>query len=261
MKSLALVVLVLTAWGCKEPCSESNCPGCCDSAGECQVGTRDEACGRVGQCAVCRSGVSACVRQSCVAVDGGTSPDGGAGGGAAGCLIGTCGSLNCNPQTRECEAPSSCDAAAAQPAGCGGGRRCEAGTCRDLPRPCANFSSSSGPQRWSPATDFGPVIYEAAPVSFAVVAAGCPPGSPKRAVVRLKAYDFMGRFTPDGGAPSLRVHLESMILSNVTDGLTVTPEAGGQTATLEVASCGGNVSRLTLGYAFERGNGVCVTLQ
>lgn len=143
-----------------------------------------------------------------------------------------------------------------------GGRVCTAATCRDVLRPsCTNFSPSSAPLRWTPTVNFGPVLIGARAVSFAIDTARCPAGSTRRAVVELTAYDFNGRFSPDGGYPKLFGYRENQTLTEIRDAVTTTVSPSGGNATLQVASCGSDaVTSLTVGYAYENGNGVCVTL-
>jgi hypothetical protein len=115
--------------------------------------------------------------------------------------------------------------------------------------------------RWTPAVNFGPVLTSARAVSFAVDTARCPAGSTRRAVVELTAYDFNSRFLPDGGYPRLFGYRENQTLTEIRDAVIDTVSGSGGNATLQVASCGSEaVTSLTVGYAFENGNGVCVTL-
>lgn len=101
------------------------------------------------------------------------------------------------------------------------------------------------------------MIYEATAVSFSLDA-GCPPGSERRAVAELKAYDFRDRFFDDGGLPVLHVYRENMTFAPVRDGLSFTRENDGRTATLRFSTCGSVRDSLRLGFAFVDGNGVCV---
>lgn len=248
---------------CREPCNEETCGGCCDTSGECQLGTQVAACGRRGQvCSTCNQGGS-CTRQLCV---GGSPGDGGlddAGTitGDGGCSIGLCGQQVCSLVTGICETGASCDLMVAQPAGCGAGHVCTAAGCRDVTRPqCPNFGAQSAPLRWNPATNFGPVITGARALSFAVDDGGCPVGSARRAVVELTAYDFRSGFA-DGGYPRLFLYREGQTFGTVTSGVSVTPGNEGGTATLVISQCGPeSVAALVVGYAFENGNGVCISL-
>lgn len=265
MRWIVVVVLCVVAAACRELCTAENCGGCCDRAGECVFGTQNDACGKGGACGVCSAGTS-CVRQSCVTPDGGTAGGtgggnvgGGSGGGAAGCLIGSCGALTCNPTTGQCEAGATCDTSRAQPADCGGGKWCSAGTCSDVVRPCGNFGSASAPQAWSPLTKFGPVIYASRNVSFQLDDAGCPRGSERRAVAELAAYDFMGRFLEDGGTPQLLMYRPNATFGVVREGVSVSRSGDGRNATLTISTCGSPSDlSLTLGFAFADGNGQCV---
>ncbi|MDP1824434.1 MAG: hypothetical protein Q8L48_14365 [Archangium sp.] len=256
-----LVGLIIAS--CREPCDAETCGGCCDASGECQLGTKVAACGRGGLvCSTCNRG-GTCSRQVCV---GGTSEDGGlddAGTitGDGGCSIGLCGQQVCNVVSGTCETGASCDLMVAQPAGCGSGHVCTAGGCRDVARPqCMNFGPQSAPLRWNPGVNFGPVITGARGVSFGLDVARCPAGSSKRAVVELVAYDFQSRFV-DGGYPRLFLYREGQTFGTVSDGVTVTSSNQGGVATLLVSQCGPeSVASLTVGYAFENGNGVCISL-
>lgn len=248
--------LGLSLGSCKEPCTVDSCIGCCDANGDCQAGTKPTACGkRAAQCSSC--GDAPCERQVCVVPDAGSflPADGG-------CLVGLCGTNVCDVSTGGCVAPSTCDAQQAQPAGCAGGQLCTQGSCRDVQRPtCANYLATAAPLRWSPAVNFGPVIVSSRAVSFSIDPTRCPGGATRRAVVELSAYDFNTRFV-DGGYPRLFVYRENQTLGEVRDNVIVTPSANGGNATLEIASCGPeSVTSLTLGYAFENGNGTCVVLQ
>ena len=256
------LLLGLFIASCREPCDAETCGGCCDASGECQLGTAVAACGKPGAtCAACGSGAS-CTRQVCVggATDGGVF-DGGVDFGDAGCSIGLCGQQICNVVSGTCETGASCDLMLAQPAGCGSGHVCTAGGCRDVARPlCANFGVQSAPLRWNPAVNFGPVITGARALSFAVDDGGCPVGSARRAVVELTAYDFRSGFA-DGGFPRLFVYRDNQTLGTITNGVTVTPANQGGTATLVISQCGPeSVAALVVGYAFENGNGVCISL-
>lgn len=255
------LTLGLAMAACREPCNEETCGGCCDASGECRLGTEKSACGRRGAlCSACPEG-GACARQVCVAPDGG-STDGGAGLRDGGCLVGECGQQVCNLQVGACEMGGACDAMAPQPGGCPGGQRCVAGACRDVERPsCANFPQTSAPLRWSPAVNFGPVISSARAVSFAVDDAGCPAGSARRAVVEVSAYDFRARFV-DGGYPRLFQYRDNGTFGEVSPAsVTMTATNGGANATLQLRSCGPeSVLALSVGYAFEAGNGVCLML-
>ncbi|MDP3503871.1 MAG: hypothetical protein Q8S33_26270 [Myxococcales bacterium] len=248
---------------CREPCDAETCAGCCDASGECQVGTQVAACGRRGQeCSTCSPGGS-CTRQVCVggsAADGGTD-DAGTIAADGGCSIGLCGEQICNVVSGACETGASCDLMTAQPAGCGSGHVCTAAGCRDVARPrCMNFGPQSAPLRWNPGVNFGPVITAARGVSFAVDDGGCPVGSARRAVVELVAYDFRSGFV-DGGYPRLFLYREGQTFGTVTSGVSVAAANQGGTATLLISQCGPeSVTSLTLGYAFENGNGVCVSL-
>ncbi|MFZ5470003.1 MAG: hypothetical protein ACOZIN_11260 [Myxococcota bacterium] len=95
-RDLAAVALVcLSALGCsgtgKDRCDPSTCQGCCDSTGQCQLGTSTSACGAQGaQCAACAAS-DVCTGGTCATGDGGTATD--AGGGTApqaGELAATC---------------------------------------------------------------------------------------------------------------------------------------------------------------------------
>ncbi len=89
---------------------------------------------------------------------------------------------------------------------------------------------------------------------------GCPVGSARRAVVELVAYDFRSGFV-DGGYPRLFLYREGQTFGTVTSGVSVAAANQGGTATLLISQCGPeSVTSLTLGYAFENGNGVCVSL-
>jgi hypothetical protein len=104
------------------------------------------------------------------------------------------------------------------------------------------------------------VITRARAVSFAVDDGGCPVGSARRAVVELTAYDFQARFV-DGGYPRLFVYRDNQTLGTIMGGVTVTPGNQGGTATLLISQCGPeSVTSATVGYAFENGNGVCISL-
>ncbi len=239
---------------CKEPCTVDTCLGCCDSNGDCQVGNKPAACGKKAvQCSNC--GSAPCEKQVCLVIDSGIPETDG------GCFVGVCGANVCNVSTGSCVSPAACDAQQLQPGGCAGGQICNQGTCRDVARPtCPNYLATSAPLRWTPAQNFGPVIYSARAVSFSVDAVRCPSGATRRAIVELSAYDFNARFA-DGGYPKLFVYRENQTLGEVRDNVTVAPSPNGGNATLQVASCGPeSVTMLTLGYAFENGNGSCVTL-
>ena len=87
----ALLLLLATLTACKppaKPCDASSCAfGCCDSAGTCQPGTSELACGAGGAvCGTCGGGLS-CQASSCLANTsggGGGAVGGGAGGGGLG---------------------------------------------------------------------------------------------------------------------------------------------------------------------------------
>lgn len=73
-------------------CLKSNCSGCCDVNGECQLGNVTAACGSDGaECAACETGAT-CTAGQCVGphVDHGTG-----GGGGSGTWDGGCGAPNC----------------------------------------------------------------------------------------------------------------------------------------------------------------------
>lgn len=253
--------LVVGVSSCREPCTADSCAGCCDARGECLAGTEPAACGRRGE--VCSACNGACVRSVCVGGVADAGADGGMTMGSdAGCLVGRCGTFVCNLVSGQCEAPGACDALQPQPAGCGAGHFCASGTCADVPRPmCSNFPATF---RWNPALQFGPVVTAARMVSFGLVDAGCPTGSLKRGVAELSAYDFMSRFLPDGGGPRLFLYRENATLTEVRAEQLVgsTPSNGGANTVLQVAVCAADgTAMLTQGFAFENGNGVCVTFR
>jgi hypothetical protein len=165
--------------------------------------------------------------------------------------------------TRLCEAPPPCTAADPQPSVCGPGLYCVAGSCLELPRPsCDNFGSQAAPRRYDAITDLGPVLTGARAVSFLLDDGGCPAGSLRRGIVELEAHDRLSRFGLDGGLPRLFVYRPNMTLGTVpASDVTTTVGPQGGTARLRVATCTSeSVTNLTLGYAFEGGNGLCVTL-
>jgi hypothetical protein len=258
--------------GCpKEPCDASSCTGCCDATGECLAGTQIATCGTRGaQCVACRA-VQQCVKQQCIGdepdggVDGGTvEPDGGV---IIGCLPGLCGAQVCDVASGQCTSPSPCDVLAPQPGSCSPGQFCGAtNLCTDAPRPtCANFSNQSLPRKWTPASPIGqgPMIWAARQLSFSVDDAGCPSGSTRRGVVALEVSDRQARLGGDGGLPRLLTYRENATLGEVraNEFKEVRASANGSVATVEVVICTAQtVTRLTVGYAFEGGNGVCVLL-
>lgn len=263
----ALVGLIVGNVSCREPCGFETCAGCCDSKDECQLGTEARACGKRG--AVCGVCAGDCVKQVCAAAP---AEDGGVDGGVVvstdgGCAIGTCGGLlTCNFSTGQCEMPSGCMTGSPQPAGCGAGQVCgAAGKCQELARPtCSNFSAQSAPARWNPSVSFGPAITTGRSLSFGLVDAGCPPGSRRRGVAELEAYDFRSRFFDDGGVPRLFLFRENQTLTEVQQDqlVSVVPSNGGANAVIQLAICAPEtVTTLTQGFAFESGNGVCVHFQ
>jgi hypothetical protein len=169
----------------------------------------------------------------------------------------------CNITSRLCETPDPCTSTAPQPAGCGPGLFCANDRCVEAPRPqCENFPSQAPARRYDPATNLGPVITTVRVLSFEVDDAGCPAGSTRRGLVELDAYDRLSRFAPDAGLPRLLVYRPNMVPGTVQAGdLQILPAAQGATAKVTVQSCGpAAVTSIVLGYAFEGGNGVCVTL-
>lgn len=267
-KSIALIVglvlgLAVSVSACREPCTAESCAGCCDAMGECRAGNETTACGRRGD--TCSTCAGACVRQVCAAApDAGQTQDSGVFVSDAGCSIGQCGAQVCNVVSGMCEVPGACDAQQPQPAGCGSGHVCTNNVCADVPRPsCTNFSPQSAPLRWNPAINFGPVITGARAVSFGYVDAGCPPGASRRGVAEVTAYDFMSRFA-DGGLPRLFLYRENMTLTEVqaSQVLSVTPSNAGGVGTVELFVCAADATvMLTQGFAFEGGNGACVTFR
>ncbi|MBL8934484.1 MAG: hypothetical protein JNM69_08015 [Archangium sp.] len=247
---------------CREPCSLDTCAGCCDRNNDCQLGTEGLACGKRG--ALCEDcGGGQCLKQVCVVRDAGPEDAGVEADG--GCLPGTCGAMFlCNTTSGACETPGSCSVNQPQPAGCGSGHVCRAGTCADLARPsCSNFSPQSAPMRWNPAVSFGPAIVSAQARSFGLVDAGCPPGALRRGVAELEAYDFRRRFE-DGGVPRLFLYRDNATLSTVLPEqiVSVTPSNDGANAIIQVSICAPDtVSSLVQGFAFEGGNGACVQFQ
>ncbi|MDX2012477.1 MAG: hypothetical protein SFW67_19930 [Myxococcaceae bacterium] len=254
-----LAGLVVVLGGCPgERCSADTCLGCCTAAGVCEAGNTASACGRGGvACEACAGG-SECARQAC-------GPSGTGGGDAgSGCVLdGRCGSNVCNITSRLCETPDPCPAGAPQPAGCGPGLFCSNGQCREAPRPtCENFPAQAVARRYDPSVHLAPVLLSARKVSFAVDDAGCPAGSTRRGVVELEAYDRLGRFGPDGGLPRLFVYRPNMIPGTIsTSDVQVAGANDGTTARLTVQSCGPEaITSIVLGYAYEGGNGLCVSL-
>ncbi|MFT3837217.1 MAG: hypothetical protein QM723_09505 [Myxococcaceae bacterium] len=85
---LSLGAVFAVACGSKPVCSSSNCMGCCDAAGECQLGATAQQCGRGGfACQACAL-AQACVSGFCATLNnaGGGSASGGgfsSGGGSA----------------------------------------------------------------------------------------------------------------------------------------------------------------------------------
>jgi hypothetical protein len=170
----------------------------------------------------------------------------------------------CNITTRLCETPDPCSSGSPQPAGCGPGLYCAGGQCADAPQPtCLNFPSQAPARRYDPSSQLGPVITAVRAVSFLVDDAGCPVGSTRRGVVELEAYDRMNRFAPDAGLPRLLVYRPNMVPGTIQPSdIDLVAANDGATARLVVQSCGPEaVTSLVLGYAFEGGNGVCVTLR
>ena len=81
---LSFLLAVLSA--CSPPagaCTANNCLGCCDSAGQCQPGNTDLACGLGPTCGTCSLGTS-CQASACLSTSTGGGSGGGAGGGAVG---------------------------------------------------------------------------------------------------------------------------------------------------------------------------------
>lgn len=138
-------------------CTASNCDGCCDDQGVCQLGDKLEACGSSGaSCAACMGTGVSCQRVSSSNPYGGeckggtTVKDGGTGGGSAGTGGGSAGTGGgstgpCNATTCAngcCTAsgacitmttPSRCGAGGAACMQCNAGNYCNAGACA----PCA----------------------------------------------------------------------------------------------------------------------------
>ena len=85
----SIVVAVLCGSCSSGPtCSASNCNGCCDQSGSCQLGTTTEACGASGgQCTACGTGLQ-CLAGRCSASSGGGSGTGGSGTGGGGSSAG-----------------------------------------------------------------------------------------------------------------------------------------------------------------------------
>lgn len=263
-----LLGLIVGNVSCREPCSLDTCAGCCDSKGECQLGTEAAACGKRG--AVCSACNGACVKQVCTATDGGTAVvdagepplplD-------AGCAIGTCGSSRtCDFSSGQCETSRTCVVGTPQPSGCGAGQQCDSGgTCQELAKPnCPNFSTQSAPMRWNPSVSFGPAITGARSLSFGLVDAGCPTGALRRGLAELVAYDFRSRFFEDGGVPRLFLYRDNQTLMDVLSDqvVSVVPSNGGANAVIQISICAPDtVTALTQGFAFEGGNGVCVRFQ
>lgn len=86
---LALVLFVaVSAASCltpTTPCSSSNCAGCCDSNGDCQLGTFATQCGFGGAaCQACTSGVCTSNGTCAVVLSGGGGGSSGGGGGSSG---------------------------------------------------------------------------------------------------------------------------------------------------------------------------------
>lgn len=73
---------VLVGWACggTEPCSPSNCQGCCDASGQCQPGTVPTACGSSANACTACSPIQVCQLGACrgiVGTDGGQRHDAG----------------------------------------------------------------------------------------------------------------------------------------------------------------------------------------
>lgn len=138
------VVLLGASFSCgpsKKACDPSNCVGCCDTSGNCQIGVALSACGTNGAaCAACTGGMT-CTLGTCRFQNnagggsgggsaGGGSAGGGAGGGSAGCSQ-TCSGC-CQGNT--CMGGSSttaCGTLGLTCSACTGAQTCSGGICID----------------------------------------------------------------------------------------------------------------------------------
>ena len=110
---LALGVALAVAPSCgpqKARCNASNCLGCCDATGACQIGTELSACGEKGAaCASCTA-AQICKAGACAASDQCS---------AANCS-GCCGPTGCESGT----SPDACGAVGESCVTCGTGQHC-----------------------------------------------------------------------------------------------------------------------------------------
>lgn len=155
MRSLMLwscLFLTLTACGgvqSPDVCSATNCFGCCDASGACQLGRTDQACGVAGaQCTSCSAGLSCGLLGSCgVVAPHGTGGGGGGGGNSSqppdggGPPVVTSPGSHCAGSTTECGTScrdlttdeNNCGSCGH---GCSAGLVCNRGSCQALPTDC-----------------------------------------------------------------------------------------------------------------------------
>ena len=105
-------------WCRRVACGADTCEGCCDAAGNCQLGAAETSCGAGGKGCVACAGGEGCSEHSCVTVNVGCN-----GATCAGCCdeMGRC---------REGQADLLCGSGGVRCASCGGTRECIDGTCR-----------------------------------------------------------------------------------------------------------------------------------
>ncbi|MCA3015260.1 MAG: hypothetical protein INH41_22960 [Myxococcaceae bacterium] len=241
---------------CGAKCTaNSDCPSgatCNSMTGKCAAGSTGD--GGAGDGGLADGGAG----------DGGTMMDGG-----MACTPGSC-TAPAICTLGVCGAPAACVAPAFQPGSCPNGQLCATNACAEVPfapASCMNFAAGTTPRAWNPASANGPIITEVTQLSFAVDAAFCGAGAnEKRGRIRIRAYDpsAPGRLTTETGQPSLRRYqlsgnslavganeIQSYVSSNM-----------GQNAEFIVNVCTGtSTNSLSVGYAYENGNPVCVTLQ
>jgi len=161
---------------------------------------------------------------------------------------------------------ATCSTGVFQPSTCTYGQFCTiASECFSVSAPtCNNFPAGSAPLTWNPATASGPVIIDISKKSLGTDSTFCGTTAPVRGKVHVMAYDTSGRLDGQTAQPSLTYYRTTQTTLAV-DSTQIqnydTFSSSGNYAEFDVNFCAPTgTTSLTIGLAYDNGNGFCFTL-